>query len=265
MKKTVHKKILNNLIIIVLALLFIIGISILLNIDLFINTTKKEPITEEQLNEMYSVIINKNKQMLENPIEYGDKYCSGYVSTKNDLETHKKILNNLQELSDEICHNANNDYDKVKAIAYYVAENIYYNHVAADKCVTADTISLETVLETNTATCAGYSNLFSALCNMQGIYCVNLRGGTHLNEYISADKLINTPINHEWNAVKIDNEWIFVDITWLSNNQYTTHGYIKDTSFDDKYFDMTLEEMSYEHRIDIIDYRNFKNSINSFE
>ena len=215
-------------------------------------------------NIIYADIITHNRTMLENPVEYGDKYCSGFVSTKTDLELHKSILDKLQSLSDEICSNSNTDYDKVKAIAYYVAENIYYNYVAAEDSVTAETISIENILNTNTATCAGYSNLFSALCNMQNIYCVNLRGGT-FSDYFTSEHLLNAPINHEWNAVMIDNKWIFVDTTWLSNNTYTENGYEIADDFDDEYFDMSLEKMSYEHRIDIIDYRNFKTSINALK
>lgn len=235
---------------------FYVGIFLILTISIYFILNFK--------NIIYADIIAHNRTMLENPVEYGDKYCSGYVSTKNDLELHKSILDKLQSLSDEICIDSNTDYDKVNAIAYYVAENIYYNDVSADNSVTAETISIENVLKTNSATCAGYSNLFSALCNMHNIYCVNLRGGTFSDSFTS-EYLLNIPINHEWNAVMIDNKWIFVDVTWLSNNRYTENGYEKSDDFDDEYFDMSLEKMSYEHRIDIIDYRNFKTSINALK
>ena len=221
--------------------------------------------SSEQLNTIYFDMIERNRTMLENPVEYGDEYCSGYVSTKKDLALHNGILSDLKNLSDKICADSKNDYDKIKAIAYYVAENVYYNKIAANDSVTADTISLETVMNTQIATCAGYSNYFSALCNMQGIYCVNLRGGTHVIDYETSEHLLGMPMNHEWNAVLVNDKWIFVDITWLSNNKYTENGYEKSESFDDQYFDMSLEEMSYEHRIDIIDYGDFKSSINALK
>lgn len=261
MKNNLFSK--NKIILISVIFVIVIVISILLNNNIFIEEIDTAPTTED-LNVIYSEVIERNRIMLENPVEYGDKYCSGYVSTKDDLELHEDILNKLKLLSDEICSTAATDYDKVEAIAYYVAENIYYNQVAADDSVTAETISLENVLGTKTATCAGYSNLFSALCNMQDIYCVNLRGGT-FSEYIMSDHLMNAPINHEWNAVLIDNEWIFVDTTWLSNNKYTENGYEKASDFDEPYLVMSLEKMSYEHRIDIVDYRNFKTSVNALK
>ena len=218
----------------------------------------------ENLNKIYASIIEQNFGKLENVVEYGDKFCTNYVSVKNDLKVHEAVLEELRVLSNAICDGENDDYEKVRKIAYWVAENVYYNEVAASTSVNEETISLETVLETKTATCAGYSNLFSALCNMQDIYCINMRGGTCAAVTTDAF-LISAPVNHEWNAVKLDGEWVFVDTAWLSNNKYTNNGYQKSNSFDNIYFGMSLELMSYEHRIDLVDYRNFKSSVNAFD
>lgn len=222
------------------------------------------PAEDDVLNKVYASVIESNAERLENVVEYGDKYCTNYISVKNDIRVHKAILAELRVLSNAICDGEESDYEKVRKISYWVAENVYYNYVAANTSVNAEVISLETVLKTKTATCAGYSNLFSALCNMQGIYCINIRGGTC--EAADTDEyLMNVPMNHEWNAVKIDGEWVFVDVAWLSNNKYDEDGYHKSHSFDNIYFDMSLERMSYEHRIDLVDYRDFKSSVNAFD
>lgn len=218
----------------------------------------------ESANGNYAVIFDSNREKLENIIEYGDEYCSGYVSVKKDAEVHRRVLAELKALSDEICAGAKTDLEKVRELEYWVAENIYYNFDAAETSVTAETISLETVLETKTATCAGYSNLFSALCNMQGIYCVNLRGGTFIKQE-TPDNLLSVPMNHEWNAVLLDGKWLFIDTAWLSNNKYSGGEYIRSDTLDKKYTDMDFEFMSYEHRIDLADYRDFASSINYFE
>lgn len=219
---------------------------------------------DKVLNGIYSEVTEINSKRLKNVVEYGDKYCTGYVSVKDDLEVHKAVLEEIRVLSNAVCDGETDDYEKVRKLAYWAAENIYYNDVAAHTSVTAETISLETVLETRTATCAGYSNLFSALCNAQDIYCINMRGGTHVvmdtDEY-----LLSVPMNHEWNAVMLGGEWVFADVTWLSNNLYDEEGFHKAEDFDDKYFGMSLEFMSYEHRIDLVDYRNFKSSVNAFD
>ena len=99
---------------------------------------------------------------------------------------------------------------------------------------------------------------------MQDIYCINMRGGT--SAAVTTDIfLLSAPVNHEWNAVKLDGEWVFVDTAWLSNNKYTENGYQKSGGFDDIYFGMGIELMSYEHRIDLVDYRDFKSSVNAFD
>lgn len=220
--------------------------------------------SEDNVRKNYSVVFENNRRKLDEIMEYGDEFCSGYVSTKRDIKLHKEILSELRALSDEICVGAETDIEKVKKIEYWVADNLYYNHDAAETSVTAEVISLENVLETKTATCAGYSNLFSALCNMQDIYCVNLRGGTYVKGY-SPDNLLSVPMNHEWNAVRIDGEWLFIDTTWLSNNRYRGGEYIRSETMDTEYTDMDFEFMSYEHRIDLADYRDFASSINYFE
>lgn len=212
----------------------------------------------------YQPIFDRNKKMLENITEYGDEYCVGYVSTSDDPERHRQTLEKLRELSEEICKGAKNDLEKVQKMELWTADNLYYNFDAAKTSVTAEVISLENVLKTRTATCAGFSNMFSALCNMQGIYCVNLRGGTYVKEE-TPDNLTDIPMNHEWNAVRIDGEWLFIDTTWLSNNMYQNGEYIRSETMDTQYLDMDFENMCYEHRIDIADYRDFASSINYFE
>lgn len=218
----------------------------------------------DNLNKIFASVIEQNAQKLENIVEYGDKFCTKYISVENDLKVHEAVLEELRVLSNAICDGEEDDYEKVRKIAYWVAENVYYNEVAANTSVSEEIISLETVLKTKTATCAGYANLFSALCDMQGIYCINMRGGT--SAAVTSDMfLLSAPVNHEWNAVKLDGEWIFVDTAWLSNNKYTDNGYQQASGFDDIYFGMSLELMSYEHRIDLVDYRNFKSSVNAFD
>lgn len=264
MKSIFRKK--SSLAAIAAVFLLALILKLLMDNEIFIATDPADrAISDAQRNENFSEVFDINRRMLDNIAEYGDKYCSPYVSVKNDKELHRNILSEVECLSDEICTGADNNFDKVKKIEYWVADNIYYNHLAAETSVTAETISLETVLKTKTTTCAGYSNLFSALCNMQDIYCINLRGGTYSIED-TPDNLIDAPMNHEWNAVMLDGEWIFIDTTWLSNNSYTVEeGYVHSDTMDEQYFHMTFEYMSYEHRIDIADYRDFKSSVNVFK
>lgn len=124
MKSNLFKK--SNIIIVITLLVIATIISILLNNNIFLDMdsyTGYYP-SKEELNIIYSEVIERNSKMMENPIEYGDKFCSSYVSTQKDFELHNQILNKIQNLSDEICKGAETDYEKVRLIAYWVADYI---------------------------------------------------------------------------------------------------------------------------------------------
>ncbi len=98
--------------------------------------------------------------------------------------------------------------------------------------------------------------------NVEGIYCVNIRGTSKTKDIkdLSND---DTPTNHEWNAVFVENHWIFIDCTWDCQNHYYGSGYIYN-DFVNTYFDVSEKKMSLDHKIKIVDYRNFFDAINYF-
>lgn len=249
----------------IISVLVAVVISILLNNDIFLDTDYEvsyEMPYEEKL-EIFAPICESNFRKMSNTegyTDHGSEVCRIYISTSEDNDLRKQILDEVQKLSDEICAGCQTENDKVKAIAYWVSDNIFYNETAAWTSVDSDTISLETVLKLKATTCAGYSNIFSALCGMQGIYCLNLRGGT-VYDGEELEALENAKMNHEWNAALADGKWVYVDTTWISKNTYYNDEYHKADYFDDKYFDMSMEFMSFEHRIDLIDHRDFKNAL----
>ncbi len=233
---------------------------IMLNNNIFLDTDYYAGITYDEKVTTFAPVIEENRNKLsktEGYTDYGIEICKIYVSTKENDELIKNILEDIDTISDTICYGCETDHEKIKAIAYWVSENIFYNKLAAETSVNSDTISLETVLKTKATTCAGYSNIFSALCGAQGIYCLNLRGGT-IKSTITLEPLLDQPINHEWNAALADGEWVFVDTTWISRNTYDEDGYHLYEDLNDVYFDMSIEFMSFEHRIDLIDHRDFK-------
>ena len=260
------RSVLSKKFIIVLSVvvLFSLAGTVLLNNNIFLDTDYETEMSYEEKCGIFAPIIENNYHKMSKSggySDYGSEICKIYISTTDDNDVRKQILNKVQKLSDEICAGCQNDRDKVKAIAYWVSENIYYNNTAAETSVNSDTISLETTLELKATTCAGYSNIFSALCSMQDIYCLNLRGGSGWKEN-DPDWLLNCPMNHEWNAVLLDGEWVYVDTTWISPNTYDSDGYHKSENYNDEYFGMSAEYMSFEHRIDLIDHRDFKNALN---
>ena len=103
--------------------------------------------------------------------------------------------------------------ESVRAIYVWMAENIKYNH----RVINNNRISIEQrlkkekaerVLKAKWAVCEGYSNLFQALCSAGGIACEIVTG-------IVKDQNGDIPaIGHAWNIVRVDGQWLPVDVTW---------------------------------------------------
>lgn len=183
-------------------------------------------------------------------------YIVDYISTDGEKSTYYIIMSEVKQLSDEICIGSETQLEKANAIADWVVHNICYNSDAASTSVNADVISLEQVISTKTATCAGYSNLFAALCQAQGICTVNFRGGAEegLCDYPDWK---NVRTNHEWNAVFCDGNWHFFDTTWCSQNTFYNGEYFYSDKLKTEYLDMDFYEMTKDRRIDRADLRDF--------
>lgn len=163
-------------------------------------------------------------------------------------------MSGIKKLSDEICAGADSETEKAYLIAKWEAENIYYDHDAAKNNVDENVISLVNVLSLKRTTCAGYSNLFTALCEAQGIMSVNLRGGVLNSDEYTIETI---PTNHEWNAAYCDGVWRFYDVTWASYNTYIDGEYSHNEDIDENCIGMDFYKMSELRRVDKADYRNF--------
>ncbi|MGN1135916.1 MAG: transglutaminase domain-containing protein [Oscillospiraceae bacterium] len=203
-------------------------------------------------------LFDKNKLYMNKINDYGADISIEYLSAENNPTLNTAILFYIKDLSDEICESCLSDYDKAYAIALWVADNIYYNDDKALQGIDADTISLETSLSSHRTTCAGYSNLFSALCEAQGLYCINLRGnGTHGLCEMQDWKTL--PRNHEWNGVYCDGKWYFTDTTWASQNHYFNGQENYEAEIEEQYIMMDFYKMSEDRRIDSAEHRGFFN------
>lgn len=102
------------------------------------------------------------------------------------------------------------DYEKILYVHDYLVENTEYDTECAaviEKSAEYNTIwqssSAYGCLVKNSAVCSGYSAAFQLLMGELGIPCVRISGEDSQN---------GTP--HEWNCVKLEDKWYFVDTTW---------------------------------------------------
>ena len=102
-----------------------------------------------------AVIIEKNIAAMTNIKDYGPEFVYDYIKPDADIDELVAILDDVKAISDEICKDIHDDYDKICAIENYVSTLISYDHDAAHNDVSFDTICLINVLERKRTTCAG--------------------------------------------------------------------------------------------------------------
>lgn len=215
-------------------------------------------------------VIEQNISRMDSISDHGAEFVVDYISESWDYTTVENILNEVKTLSDEVCSGCSDDYEKICAIANYVSTTISYDLDAKHNAVTFDVISLENVLEKKRTTCAGFSNLFSSMCNAQGLYCVNIRGSATSGEdgvYAATLDDENTVMNHEWTAVYYDAEerWVYVDCTWNSTNTYLNGEFHYGDAPRTRYLDISVETLSENHKAILVDHREFFDALTVLE
>ncbi len=135
-------------------------------------------------------------------------------------------------LSFRLTESCSTQTEKVKAIFFWITENIaYYRPVAPGwklknrvvfweeeekegKVLPSLTDRVATkVLKEKTAVCEGYARLFKSLCEHAGIRAELITGYAR-TDFNKAHA--NFRSNHTWNAVYIDSSWFLLDVTWAS-------------------------------------------------
>ena len=199
-------------------------------------------------------VMDINEYMTRHPVILTAEETLPYICAEDSAA--EQIKKTVLDLSNEICRNAETDREKATAIAMWVGTNTAYDFDIAETGVDTEAISLEAVLSNELrTTCGGFANMYSALCSAQGIYCLNMKGGTSSEGYTRAE-LETAPANHEWNAVMLDGLWYYADCTWISDLSFKDGEYSggKTEPF---YSLFDFGEMSVEHRIDRCEYRDF--------
>lgn len=146
-------------------------------------------------------------------------------------------INSIEELAQKIDYDfKNSDIEKVRAIYNWIILNITYKNINKSHLSTPQIISYSTktdkeyqinynkrittlnAFKTREAVCEGYSLLFKRLCDLVNIENQLVYGYTKSSPY--AIGFIPSNKNHVWNAVKINNKWLFFDTTYGAGYSY---------------------------------------------
>jgi len=157
-------------------------------------------------------------------------FAQDFTSIKAKTDSYKRIKS-AETLAEKINKDFSSDEDKVKAVFYWLTSNIsydleeYYNPASRrtsfryrteeERLQILQDIKDKRVSETivsKKAVCEGYAQTFTKVCNLLNIESEVISGYARFGY-----QEINKPqpnSNHAWNAVKIDNEWLYLDATW---------------------------------------------------
>lgn len=188
----------------------------------------------------------QNLSVLEKAVPTSAKSWAGYVTDELTEEGVKQTLNEIAYLADYIAGDIKDEYKKLEAIAKWVSDNIYYDRDARENSVTQSEICIKNVLKSRKTVCVGYSALFSALCEAQGLYVVNVKG-TVTSDTVNYSDLADGPVNHEWCAALIDDKWIWVDCVWNSNLKFKNNKFTSLGANTEMYFDISPLALSFDH------------------
>lgn len=148
------------------------------------------------------------------------------------VNTYPSSFKMYEQLSERIMDDFNNDYNRAAAIYVWMASQIKYDAKAffsgrvqrsaqfsyrneAEKIQKERQLRdelAEATLKKKKAVCQGYSELYRLLCEACGIQCAVISGysRTGINDI---GKIRSEP-DHAWNAIRINDKWLFVDATW---------------------------------------------------
>lgn len=203
--------------------IFIVLICMLFGVLLPCNVQATEINEEKQVNEvkyveLQSIIdevdrntsasteaeIARQTKVLEIMNEYVDPE---YYSEPWELvDAPEEMVEEIQQKALEITADCSTDYEKIKAVVFWIADNIYYNYssypLGNNENLVTDVCS---VYKRKTTICDGYSRLTRAMLNIIDIPCMYILGE-----------------NHAYNAAYDgqNKRWIYVDATWSGYNRF---------------------------------------------
>lgn len=224
----------------------------------FIKAEKKFSKNNEQIK-----IIN------ENILNWHDQYVNSF----HEIDFHiikcpNSIKKNADELIEYFNEIAKTDLEKTRAIYVWITNNIKYDDNAYNTNNYNDG-SVEVVLNTKKAVCAGYAELFTFFCRKMNLEAKTISGYAKGYGYNIGDSFEGKESNHAWNMVKINGEWKIFDTTWGQGYGTTNSNgkLVSITHFTDDWFNASPYEAIFSHypenNLDLL--INTKLSLKNFE
>ena len=153
-------------------------------------TRRDTAVSQYKTNRMEVRVRNVRPELIENVFEYPQTYLPRVVDWLMSGLTDPFMK--VKVIHDWICHNIAYDADHYFGIRYSSQDYV-------------------TVVKNKKGVCAGYVSLFNEMCRLAGIESIGINGFSKGAGY--SGTLDDSP-DHAWNAVKINNKWYLIDVTW---------------------------------------------------
>lgn len=111
---------------------------------------------------------------------------------------YQQALNKAVDIVNQVCERYRSDYERAVALHDYLALHCRYD---ADLGAAAQADATSKLLLEGRAVCDGYAHAYGMLLSMAGIE----------NRFVIGK---GDGIEHIWNLVKLDNQWVHVDVTY---------------------------------------------------
>jgi len=119
----------------------------------------------------------------------------------------------VESLTQKVIFGKNSEEEKAKSIYEWITNNIKYDVSIYNQHKRKSQI-VSDVLKRKKATCEGFAHLFHDMCIAADIKAHTIKGYAKDILFRYGDTFHIS--NHTWNAVKIDNNWYLVDVTYGS-------------------------------------------------
>lgn len=139
--------------------------------------------------------------------KYNDALYRCVINVNNKMDTD--LENKVVEIADKFRHLS--DVDKVMAVHDYLIDHIEYTDSHIVRRAYGALIERKAV-------CQGYAQAFQKILSN-----LNIEGHTVIGYNIPAAAAEPVePVLHEWNRVKLDGKWYYIDLTW-DDTPWVTH------------------------------------------
>lgn len=209
---------------------------------------------------------------------YGDVYATHYNSERIKRyvnKTPRKLENNLAVLVNHLTKPLDDDYDKAKAIAFWIAGHINYDEYLYSNGKTSKLMKNykgqepRELLKSRVGICGDFAELFTEMCKKAGIRAYEVHGYAYPGSRpVSENKLKRSSYGHAWNYFKYNGKKVYVDTTFMADGRTAVSGHISTYShkralkkvqrdnkyksqvndYDDYYFDFDYDDEKLKRR-----------------